>query len=215
MNPRVRILIVDDHALFRESLARLLDAEPDLCVAGRCATVCEAQQVLATAEVDVILLDYDLGSDSPIDLLRDLLAHGQAAKVLFVTAGMRQSVAVKLLESGISGIMLKHGGPGQLLEAIHRVASGGVFLDRKVIQSASIDSAFESNRTSGIRSMTDRQREVLSGILDGLTNKEIATKLDVSESSIKAVIQELFHKTGVRTRSQLVRFALENPKLNQ
>ena len=215
MKPPVRILIVDDHALFRESLARLLDSESELCVAGHCATVIEAQRILADAEVDVILLDYDLGNDSAIDLLRDLQARGQAAKVLFVTAGMRQNVAVRLLECGISGIMLKHGGPGQLLEAIHRVATGGIFLDRRVIQSGTIDTGFESNRISGSRSITDRQRAVLAGILDGLTNKEIATKLNVSESSIKAVIQELFRKTGVRTRSQLVRFALENPKLDQ
>ena len=215
MKPPIRILIVDDHALFRESLARLLDSEPDLCVAGHCATVSEAQDILVDAEVDVILLDYDLGNDSAMDLLRDPQARGQAAKVLFVTAGMRHSVAVRLLEGGISGIMLKHGGPGQLLEAIHRVAAGGIFLDRRVIQPASIENGLASSRTSGSRSITDRQRAVLTGILDGLTNKEIATRLDVSESSIKAVIQELFRKTGVRTRSQLVRFALENPKLDQ
>ncbi len=215
MNLAIRILIVDDHALFRESLARLLDAEPDLSVVGHCATVSEAQQMLADAEIDVILLDYDLGDDSALDLLRDLEARGQVAKVLFVTAGMRQDIAVRLLECGISGIMLKHVAPGQLLEAIHRVAAGGIFLDRRVIQPAAVDAGLESNRTSSRRAITDRQREVLGGILDGLTNKEIATKLEVSESSIKAVIQELFRKTGVRTRSQLVRYALENPRLDQ
>jgi len=206
----IRILIVDDHTLFRESLARLLEVEPDIRVAGNCATVADAREILAHGSTDVILLDYDLDNELGSGLLRDLQERGEAAKVLFVTAGMPRSVALDVLSKGTSGIMLKHGGPGQLLEAIRRVASGGIFLDRRVIQSIDLNPGWESGPISGGRAFTGRQQEVLRGILDGLTNKEIAGKLNASETSIKAVIQELFRKTGVRTRSQLVRVALEN-----
>jgi len=215
MKVPVRILIVDDHTLFRESLARLLGVEPDLHVVGHCATVAEAEQILAASEPDVILLDYDLGNESGTDLLHDLQVHGHVVKVLVVTAGIRQEVAFHLLECGIFGIMLKHGDPSQLLEAIHRVAVGEIFLDRRVIQPADAGGGFDSGRAQVTRSLTVRQMEVLRGILDGFTNKEIATHLSASETSIKAVIQEMFRKTGVRTRSQLVRVALESGALDR
>jgi len=209
MNNPVRILLIDDHTLFRESLVRLLEVEPDFQVVGHCATIAQARQILSSIPVDVILLDYDLGEEFGTDLLRELHTGENAVRVLMVTAGMRDSVTLSALNTGVAGVIFKHSGPGQLIDAIHRVANGEVWLDTEVMRSliAGISERQESDRS--VRSLSERQRQVLRSILDGLANKEIAAKLQVSETSIKATIQELFNKAGVRTRSQLVRIAIE------
>jgi two-component system, NarL family, nitrate/nitrite response regulator NarL len=209
MNDPVRIMLIDDHALFRESLVRLLEAEPDFHVVAHCATVAEARRLLNRTAVDVILLDYDLGEEFGTDLLQELRTQENSSRILMVTAGMRDSVTLTALNSGVAGIIFKHSGPGQLIEAIHGVAKGEMWLDTGVMRSLISGSGEKPESAQGVRSLSDRQRMVLRSILDGLTNKEIASQLQVSETSIKASIQELFDKAGVRTRSQLVRIAIE------
>jgi DNA-binding NarL/FixJ family response regulator len=209
MNETIHILIVDDHTLFRESLVRLLEAEPDVQVASHCATIREAIQVLGNSKVDVILLDYDLGNEFGTDLFRELPGANTDVRVLMVTAGMRDSVTRATLSMGASGVVFKHSGPRQLVEAIHRVTKGEVWLDTGILRTLISDNTEKQGVLNAVRSLTERQRQVLRSILDGLTNKEIASRLQVSETSVKAVVQELFHKAGVRTRSQLVRVAIE------
>lgn len=159
--------------------------------------------------MQLILLDYDLGDESGIDLLDHLQVLGQSAKVLIVTADMSQQIVLDLLGKGISGIIMKHSGTDQLLDAIRRALQGEVYLDPKVFSAIAHHGFTQLRPVAQRRSFTDRQQDVLRGILNGHTNREIAATLDVSETSVKAVIQELFRKTGVRTRSQLVRVALE------
>lgn len=209
MNGPIQILIVDDHTLFRESLVRLLDAEPDIQVVSHTDTVAEALHQLSDCAVDVILLDYDLGEEFGTELLHELNIRKSHTKTLLVTAGMGNSVMRAALKTGASGVIFKHSGSGQLVEAIHRVIRGEMWLDTGVMRSLIAASNEAPESKQGVRSLTERQRQVLRSILDGLTNKEIASQLQVSETSIKAVIQELFNKAGVRTRSQLVRIAIE------
>jgi two-component system nitrate/nitrite response regulator NarL len=209
MSDPVRILLIDDHALFRESLVRLLMTEPSLQVVAHCATLAQARQLLASAAVDVILLDYDLGEEFGTDLLQELDVRAGGVRVLMVTAGMRDSVTLNALNTGVTGVIFKHSGPGQLIDAINSVAKGETWLDRGVMPSKIANSSERQELEPSVRSLSERQRQVLRNILDGLANKEIAAKLQVSETSIKATIQELFTKAGVRTRSQLVRIAIE------
>ena len=208
MNHPIRILLIDDHTLFRESLVRLLEVEPAFLVVAHCASIDQAMELLAGIPIDVVLLDYDLGEEVGTDLLREFRNRNDAPKILMVTAGMRDSVTREVLSAGVSGVIFKHSGPGQLIEAIHRVAQGEMWLDTGAIRSL-IATTDKQQVPQEVQPLTERQRDVLHGILDGLTNKEIAAKLQASESSIKAVIQELFHKAGARTRSQLVRIAIE------
>jgi DNA-binding NarL/FixJ family response regulator len=113
------------------------------------------------------------------------------------------------MEAGASGVFLKHSNPDRLLSAIRKVTSGEVWLDDGSFRSLLAGKRNRSEMLGRAQPLTPRQSDVLRGILDGLANKEIAWKLKTSETSIKAVIQELFQKAGVRTRSQLVRIAIE------
>jgi two-component system nitrate/nitrite response regulator NarL len=207
--PAIRILMVDDHSLFRESLSRLLEGDSGFIVVGQCGTVTEAIASYFEAPIDVVLLDYDLGEEQGSRLLPELKTHFPTAKILMVTAGMSDVTVFQAMEAGASGVFLKHSSLNQLVIAIQRVAKGEIWLDSAAAHSLFGGTSTWRERFERTQPLTSRQGEVLRGILDGLTNKEIAWNLKVSESSVKAVIQELFHKAGVRTRSQLVRIAIE------
>jgi len=211
---RIRLLLVDDHVLFRESLSRLLASEPDFEIAGNCGTAAEALAVLKRAPVDVVLLDFDLGEDHGGELISAARRAGFTGKVLMVTAGMNAMESSIALQTGASGIFLKHNSPGSLAKAIRMVAGGEMWLDQRVIQ-AMADGVRHGEEQSARKLLTEREQEVLRGIFEGLSNKEIATEIGVSESAVKATLQQLFQKTRVRTRSQLVRIALETSLLTR
>jgi DNA-binding NarL/FixJ family response regulator len=205
----IRLLLLDDHVLFRESLSRLLASETDFEMAGHCGTTSEALQIMNVQAVDVVLLDFDLGEDQGSQFISKAREAGYKGKVLMVTAGMSASESSAALRMGASGIFLKHNSPGSLAQAIRLVASGEMWVDQRVIQM--LADVIPQRQEAGFRKLlTEREQEVLRGLFEGLTNKEIAAQLKVSESAIKATLQQLFTKTRVRTRSQLVRIALES-----
>jgi two-component system nitrate/nitrite response regulator NarL len=209
MSDAVQIVLIDDHTLFRESLVRLLTTEGGFEVVGHCATVAEGSSLIIGRAVDVVLLDYDLGDEVGTDLFATVDVRGGRVKVIMVTAGMEPAATLNAANAGVAGIVLKHSDPRHLIEAIRRVAAGETWWDPAILRPATGNGKTEEPAKPSGRSITERQRTVLRGILDGLTNKEIASRVQTSETSVKATIQELFNKAGVRTRSQLVRVALE------
>ena len=208
---RIHILVVDDHTLFRESVTRLLAAEPDFAIAGHCASADEALRLVETTPVDVVLLDYDLGDGKGTEFLAKAQARGFTGRVLVVTAGVSELEAAEMIRLGIAGILRKHCSPAALAQSIRDVSGGKEYFEPGYLRSVLV--GVTASRPEGRRKkLTDRERQVLHYVFEGLANKEIAERLQVSESSVKATLQQLFAKTGVRTRSQLVRTALENYK---
>jgi len=205
----IRILMVGNQSLFREGLSRLLAMAPDFRVVGQCATADEAISALSRTSADVVLLDYDFGEERGSSLLRQLKNCRREVKILMVTAGMTGAATLQIMEAGASGVFLKQSNPDRLVEAIYRVTKNGIWLDTEAVRSLVAAQHAQTEHFEQRRALTSCQGEFLRGILDGLTNKEIAWKLNASGNSIKALIQELFHKAGVRTRSQLVRIAIE------
>ncbi|HEX4652393.1 MAG TPA: response regulator transcription factor [Granulicella sp.] len=216
MEPRktIKLLLVDDHSLFRESLSRLLQAEPDFTMVADFHSGHDALAALATLDapsplkVDVLLLDYDLGTHNGLTFLEAVKKSSFPGKILFITAGMSDDETRAALALGASGIFLKHSSPTDLLTAIRRVAHGETWLDAKTTRSLATPPKPVPDPAAD--AYTARERSVLDEIFNGLTNKEIAAKLNISEAYVKAVLQQLFSKTGVRTRSQLVRIVLES-----
>ena len=204
----IRLLLLDDHVLFREGLSRLLASEPDFEMVGNCGTSAEALEVLKGSPVDIVLLDFDLGEDHGSQFIAAARGAGYAGKILMVTAGMDAAESSIALQLGASGIFLKHNSPVTLAKAIRLVASGEMWVDQRVIHLMA-DGIHRREGPSFQKVLTEREQQVLRGIFEGLTNKEIAARLGGSESAVKATLQQLFQKTRVRTRSQLVRIALE------
>lgn len=208
---KVHVLIVDDHTLFRESVARLLQAEHDLEV-RHCGAIRECLVTMAEWPTDVVLLDFDLGKEKGSSFLAQAKAAGFQGKTLLLTAGVNELEAADLIRQGISGIVLKHSSPTELSESIHEALAGKVWFEQGYLKKVMEKAAAPQSSSATTRTFTERERHVLSFVFEGLANKEIADRLHVSESSVKASLQQLFEKTGVRTRSQLVRVALEQYK---
>jgi len=204
---RLRVLLLDDHVLFREGLRRLLVTEPDVESVAECDTSAEALAVLAREAVDVVLLDFDLGDETGASFVARAKQSGYTGKILMVTAGMIPLDVAVARKRGVSGIFLKHNSPAMLLEAIRRVARGGEWMDSRAVTSEI--AVAEQPAQELTAALTQRELQVLRSVFEGLTNKEIAHKTGVSQSSVKATLQRLFEKTGVRTRAQLVRIAIE------
>jgi DNA-binding NarL/FixJ family response regulator len=206
----IRLLLLDDHILFREGLSRLFLSEPDFRTVGLCGTSAEALQILSHSAVDIVLLDFDLEDDLAIRFISAASAAGYSGKILMVTAGMSDPDSALVWKLGISGIFLKHSSPGTLVEAIRTVAAGGVWVDPRIDPHVASPTRPSSvTRAKPMPRLSPREQQVLRSVFEGLTNKEIAHQIGASLSSVKATLQVLFEKTGVRTRGQLVRIAIE------
>jgi two-component system nitrate/nitrite response regulator NarL len=200
----IRVLLIDDHALFRESVAKVLSEDPGLEI-EHCGSIREGLAMLAGSRFDLVLLDHDLGSERASQFLPAARQNGYENRVLIVTAWVSDNEARRLLRQGVSGIFLKAAPLSELSESIRVVAAGGTWLKDSFGSAAPA----EPERDASSTALTDRQRRVLRFVLEGLSNKEIAWRLQISESYVKAILQGLFQKTGVRTRGQLVRVAFE------
>lgn len=204
----IQILLVDDHTLFRQGLARLLGAEADFAVAGDCGSIGEGLEILRQQPIDIVLLDFYLGAQNGNDFLNRAKRQGFNGKILLVTVGVSEYEVPALIAGGISGIFLKRDSPLLLGQVIREVVAGGVWFEQRLLQSVVMGIAQDPTAARTER-FSERERLVLSYLLEGFTNSKIAEQLSVSTTSIKATLQQLFSKTGVRTRSQLVRIALE------
>lgn len=202
-------MLLDDHTLFRESLGKLLDTEPDFQMVAHCASSEEALRSLGENAIDLVLLDYDLGDENAFHFIRRAREAGYKGRIFIVTAGMPDADSVRALGQGVCGIFLKHSSPALLADAIRKVMAGETWVDRSCIQALvrAVERTSDSMRPRA--ALTERERQVLKCVFEGLSNKEIAQRMSISEASVKSALQQLFLKTSVRTRSQLVRVALE------
>jgi two-component system nitrate/nitrite response regulator NarL len=205
----IRLLLIDDHTLFRESVARLLQSEPGFEVVAHCGSGAEALQIIkSSSQIDIVLLDLDLGRESGSDFLDRLRNARFDGKVLLVTADVNDSEVPSLIRKGISGVFMKHGSPALLIQGIRETMEGKALFAQDLLRRA-LEGPEAPSANQRRSKLTERERQVLSFVFEGLANKQIADRLHISETAVKASLQQLFAKTGVRTRSQLVRVALE------
>jgi two-component system, NarL family, nitrate/nitrite response regulator NarL len=208
---RIRLVLVDGQALFRASLSRFLATQPHLEVVCECGTAAEAQEILPNSSVDVALVDLDLRAEDGEALMSAARRAGYQGRFLMVAGAAGPIELAEAIRLGASGIFLKSEPPERLVQAIRLVASGAVWVDPKAIQLLA-DQLGERPRIGDGRTadaLTEKEERVLLGILGGLTNRKIGDGMGLSESNVKSVVQHLFVRAGVRTRSQLVRMAME------
>ena len=203
----IDLLIIDDHAMFREGLVRSLEKESGLRVVGQCASSAEALRILADRHVSVVLLDMDLRKERGMTFVLEAKRMGFPGPILVVTAGVSGPEAVQLIQNGVAGILHKEHPTEALCRVIRQVASGQPCLETEYL--SSVFQAMDRTRAPQRPALTSRDQTLLRLILEGLTNKAIGERLEVSEGAVKAVVRQLFDKLGVRTRSQLVKIALE------
>lgn len=199
----IRLVLLDDHVLFRESLARLLASEPGFELVAECTTSAEALKSLRGSGVDVVLVD--------IGIAKDFIPFARKARYtgtfLAIAREADATGSALVLRCGASGVFRDSDSSAWLVQAIRLVANGEVWVDHKVIQLLAERYPQYEDRWFG--TLSDREQSVLQGVIDGLSNRKIGARMGVSESRIKATLQRLFKKASVRTRTQLVRIALE------
>jgi DNA-binding NarL/FixJ family response regulator len=202
----LRLILVEDHEMVREGLARMIEKEPDLKVVGQCSSSAEALALLEGA-VDMVLLDVDLGEERALSFVEAARKRNFEGRILVLTAGIGGAEAVRLLQAGVGGIVHKRHSGKALCETIRKVAAGEPYLEEKYLPS--LMRSIDRSRSSAIPRLTERDRAVLRHILAGLTNREIGEQLKISEGAVKASLRLLFDKVNVKSRTQLVKIALE------
>ena len=206
-----RILLVDDHILFREGLRRVLEAEPGYAVVAEASTADEAYALSVTrTNFNLALVDFQLGSGAGngLTVLRHLRATTPTLPVVLLTGGTHTATLAEAVRSLHASVFLKSEPVSELLLAIRRALDGGVWVSSAAGTALAAEPKLASNPDNP--AFTARELRVLRWITEGLSNKQIASQLDISESSAKALLQRLFEKTSVRSRSQLVRYVFES-----
>jgi two-component system nitrate/nitrite response regulator NarL len=206
----IRLLVVDDHEMFREGLIRMLEKESGFRVTGQAGSASEALGILKETTPTLVLLDVDLGSERAIDFVHGARRARFEGRVLIVTGGISDAEAVQLVHAGVSGIIHKQHSFAKLRETIFQVSGGEVSIENVYL--SPVLRSLDRTRKPKSAMLTPRDKAVVSAVLNGLTNREMALTLAISEAAIKASLRHVCAKLGVRTRSQLVKTAIEQYK---
>jgi DNA-binding NarL/FixJ family response regulator len=198
----ISVLIVDDHPVVRQGLRALLEVQDDMTVAGEAGDGPAAISLAESLRPDIVLLDLKLPGMDGVAVLRPLRAAG--LRVLVLTSATEPSAAAAAVRAGAAGVVYKDIDPAALVRAIRAVHDGNVLLAPEAIGSLV--------RGSRADTLTAREREVLDGIADGKSNREIARLLRVSEKTVKAHVSAVLAKLGVQDRTQAAVYAVRHGK---
>jgi DNA-binding NarL/FixJ family response regulator len=203
----IRIAIADDHAIVSHGIKRLLDGEPDFEVVQCCTTGREAVAVARSGTADVLLLDVKMPGMSGIDVLRTLSSHPPPCAVVLLTAAISDSDVMEGLRLGARGIVLKESSPETLLDCLTHVSRGDQWIDREMQQRADEALAQRQGDADPRRALTVRETEIVRMIAQGLRNKVIAERLQISEGTVKIHLHNVYEKLGLDGRLELMLYA--------
>jgi len=208
----IRIVLVDDHALVLAGLRMLIESQPGLAVVGEASTPEQAVELVGRERPQIVLLDLDLAGRSGLDVIPDIRACSPGSRIVVLT-GLRDAAAhQQAVRSGARGVVLKEMAADVLVKAIEKVHAGEAWLNRTMIADVLADlprAAKEKEDPEGprIRSLSAREREVLALIGEALSNKRIAERLCITETTVRHHLTSIFSKLGVSDRLELLVYA--------
>jgi DNA-binding NarL/FixJ family response regulator len=210
----IRVVVVDDQAVIRVGVSRILGPDDGFTVVAECEDGDEVVEAVAEHRPDVVLMDIRMRRLDGVSAIRDLVATGSAPPVLVLTTFDDDDALWGALDAGAAGFVLKDASAEDLLAATRAVAGGGAWLDPKV--APRVLGAVRSNvrpraaETATVDLLTEREHDVLKLMATGATNAEIAARLIVGESTVKTHVGAIFSKLGVRDRAAAIVFAYEH-----
>jgi len=213
-NHRVRILIADDHTIFRDGLRRLLESEPEFQVIGEAADGAEALALSQRMNPDVLLLDLAMPRMPGLDTLRELSNQRSSVKVVLLTAAIEKRQIIEALQMGARGVVMKDAATQLLLTGVRTVMKGQYWVGREsvadMVSYLKEQAAQQPPSPAKNYGLTRRELEILSTIVSGLSNKEIAHRFSLSEDTVKHHLTNIFDKVGVSSRLELALFAINH-----
>lgn len=208
----IRVMMADDHVLFRQGVRKLLEVEDDISIVGEAANGNECVAMMAKLRPDIVLLDLNMPVKSGLAVLEEVSFDSLSTRAIILTAAEDDRDAVRAMRLGARGIVLKQSASDLLVKSIHRVHGGEIWLDNRV--TAEVMKAFSKGTDGGSRSdkplLSEREREIVQLVASGYRNKEIGEKLFISPQTVKNHMHNIFDKLGVSDRLELVLYAIHH-----
>jgi DNA-binding NarL/FixJ family response regulator len=209
----IRVVLADDHPIFRDGLRKLLDSADDVAVVGEASSGNECIQLVQKLKPDILLLDLRMPDKDGLQVLETVNFETVPTRVIVVTAAEDDRDVVRAMRLGARGVVLKQSATDLLLKSIHKVHQGEIWLDKRM--TAEVMRAFaQSSEAGGPRRekplLSDREKEIVQLVAQGFRNREIGEKLFISEQTVKNHLHNIFDKLGVSDRLELALYAIHH-----
>ncbi len=215
--PAIRILVADDHAIFRDGLRRLLEVADDVQIVGEASNGAECVKMLPKLKPDILLLDLRMPEKDGLAVLEEVNFESLPTRVIVLTAAEDDRDVVRAMRLGARGVVLKQSASDLLLKSIRKVYDGEIWLDNRM--TAEVIDAFKKSAESGQRRekplLSEREKEIVQLVAQGFRNKEIGEKLFISEQTVKNHLHNIFDKLGVSDRLELALYAIHHRLIDQ
>ncbi len=213
----IRILVADDHAIFRDGLRRLLEGADDMQIVGEASNGVECSKMLPKLKPDILLLDLRMPEKDGLGVLEEINFDNLATRVIVLTAAEDDRDVVRAMRLGARGVVLKQSASDLLHKSIRKVHEGEIWLDNRM--TAEVIDAFKKSSESGQRRekplLSDREKEIVQLVAQGFRNREIGEKLFISEQTVKNHLHNIFDKLGVSDRLELALYAIHHRLIEQ
>jgi two-component system, NarL family, nitrate/nitrite response regulator NarL len=208
----IRVLMADDHVIFRDGLRKLLESEDDIKIVGEASNGNECVRMLNNLKPDILLLDLRMPGKDGLAVLEETNLDSLTTRIIVLTAAEDERDAVRAMRLGARGIVLKQSASDLLVKSIHRVQCGEIWLDNRI--TAEVMKAFAQSSDKGPRRdkalLSDREKEIVQHVAQGCRNKEIGEKLFISEQTVKNHLHNIFDKLGVSDQLELALYAIHH-----
>ena len=215
--PAIRILVADDHAIFRDGLRKLLEVADDVQIVGEASNGVECTKMLAKLKPDILLLDLRMPEKDGLGVLEEVNFDTLPTRVIVLTAAEDDRDVVRAMRQGARGVVLKQSASDLLLKSIRKVHDGEIWLDNRM--TAEVIDAFKKSSESGQRRekplLSEREKEIVQLVAQGFRNREIGEKLFISEQTVKNHLHNIFDKLGVSDRLELALYAIHHRLIDQ
>jgi two-component system, NarL family, nitrate/nitrite response regulator NarL len=211
---KIRVILVDDHGIVREGIRMVLENDDEIDVVGEAEDIASALTIMADLSPDLVLLDIDLGHQSSLDHLEQMVEASPQSRILMLTGLNDEEANKRAMLGGAHGLVLKNRASATLLTAVKKVHAGEIWFDRnlasKVLSDNNRRNRDERQQREKLNSLTPREREIASLIAEGLVNKDIAKRLSITEKTVRNALTVIYNKLGVTNRLELAIYASKN-----
>lgn len=206
----ISIVLADDHVMVRQSLASVLEASGEVMVVGQAGDGIELQEQVKRLRPGVLVMDYSMPNHDPGEIIKTLLKEVDSLKILVLTVHENAHYAVRVIEAGAHGYLIKSSAVEELVGAIRTIHSGDVYISKKISPDVWAQLRRPKGSREGIEGLSQREFEVLRLIGQGANLQQCAQQLDISVSSVSTYRSRILQKLSLRSTGEVVRFAIEN-----